>query len=76
MTYCTLFRYDPPGAKKSLPPLILSGGGSVCALGCLAVHTAFPGKAHLSAELSVFVRENGFDVSADFWHCPGKLLKL
>ena len=39
-------------------------------------HTSFLGEAKLSAKLSVFVRENGFGVSADFWHCPVKLLKL
>ena len=26
-----LFRYNPHGVTKSLPPLIISGGGSVCA---------------------------------------------
>ena len=72
-----LFRYNPHGVTNSLPPLIISGGSSVCAsqVAC-RVHTSFLGKAQLSAKLSVFVRENGFGVSADFWHCPGKLLKL
>lgn len=47
-----------------------------CSLFLYPDQTLFSRKEQNVRKLSVFVRENGFGVSADFWHFPGKLLKL
>ena len=49
--------------------------GQLCLCPSVSLRRSFPGEAQGSPRMSAFVRESGFGVSADDWHCPTKLLK-
>ena len=72
----TSFVTTPRDNELAAPVDSQRGRFCLCSSVACRVHISLPGKAQLSAELSAFVRQIGFGVSADFWHCPIKLLKL